>query len=123
MADGVGVRETDRIVDAELLIERYGDWPTFHDAEVIRLELRRDSVCLELDLLTQDRKPDLIVRLIFDGVWDVELGGFNHQNALLGLFVQPENGDSLSIRLDSAHGIGGSFRCLTVRVASIRDHA
>jgi len=83
----------------EALRAIYGDEVGFHDAEVTRLELIRgghgtSGVGLRLDIHMfspigvepETRRYRLgnhhIVRLLFQGIQDLELGGFNHQNAL-----------------------------------------
>jgi hypothetical protein len=110
------------IVSEEWVTRHYdGKWPDFHDAEVIRLELLRDLLRINVDLVTQDRPPDLVVSLAFDEVQDVELGGFNHQNALLALHIERRGDGWTYVDLQSAHGLGGAFRCQAVTVVGVSE--
>jgi immunity protein 50 of polymorphic toxin system len=84
------------------LIERFGGWPSFHDAEVLSLRIDRyhdrpfgdrpPSLTLEVQLATApgvgaDNEVPPTVTLVFSGVGDLDLEGFNHQNVLWGIEV------------------------------------
>jgi hypothetical protein len=64
-----------------------------------------------------------IVRLLFQGIQDLELGGFNHQNALGALDVVPlrpaQNGATWSVSLSPAFGLGATFVCSSARLEGV----
>ena len=84
----------------------------FHDAEVLAIRLDREGPTLELDVEVFAQLPEAqLVRLRFTDVCDVEIGGFNGQNVLFDLVVEPGGDGLFTISLQSSYGVGGSFRC------------
>jgi hypothetical protein len=91
-----------RISGRELLIEHLGYWPTFHDFEVLSIELNRALVLatthdLRATFLVFDlnKRPDEPERkqgsaeILFESVDDLKIVGFNHQNPIMGLAIDP----------------------------------
>jgi Immunity protein 50 len=97
---------------------------TFHDAEVVALRLNRDGIAIELDVEVYAQTPEArTVRLRFQGVSDVEFGGFNEQNVLFDLkLVRSDDAPLWDVTLEPSYGLGGSFRCVAIRVASSGSH-
>ncbi len=125
------------------LIEIFGYWPSFHDAEVIDLRLWRGDVEPEAGRYTF---PQLRVRLhmwellndmnaqgflvtrhhtlttlCFYNVDDFRMEGFNHQNAILGLSIAREERSQgptpiFVVHFDPAFGMGATFTCSRVEV-------
>jgi hypothetical protein len=114
------VNDSHFIAGANALTHIYGEWPTFHDAELLRIEMQRSPLRLILDVLTQQRPPALVVQLVFDDIEEVELGGFNNQNVLFALHVDQAERD-VAVTLYSSYGLGGTFRCRGVTVAGVRE--
>ena len=96
-----------------------GEWPSFHDAEVIALCLSRKNFSwLRLHTwkttnlvdsygrLVHDN--DLIVTFRFENVKDIELSGFNHQNVIAGLDLK-HNQDLIELRLLGCFGLCGTI--------------
>jgi hypothetical protein len=130
------------IYGAELVTAIFGYWPSFHDAEVVRMALERTGnyetgPTLLADVHTFEMTPDIdaqgryvlrhhtLVSLRFDGVQDLELNSFNNQNAVSGIaFTEigspalPE--PSYEIVFEGAHGVEATFRCREVMVVSVR---
>ena len=85
----------------ERVVQKVGFETVFHDAEVLRVELRRTGTkpTLEVVILTgrslreseidQSSHRYYIVRLLFRGIEDVELEEFNHQNVIQSLGANP----------------------------------
>jgi hypothetical protein len=87
----------------------------FHDAEVLAIRLDREGPTLELDVEVFAQLPEAqLVRLRFTDVSDLEIGGFNGQNVLFDLRVEPGADDLFDVTLESSYGLGGSFRCAGV---------
>lgn len=131
---------------AEQLIAVFGYWPSFHDAEVLRVALSREgtgvdhrSPWLELDVYAYDTDgtltPDgyyrltneVIVSFRFHGVDAVKLEDFNGQNVLWELTiapaVDPDGEPVLEVELPSTYGLAGSFRCRAAEVVDVRPRA
>ena len=128
-----------RVLNSELLESRFGEWPAFHDAEVLSVRLdsgqRSDGVArLELDVhvfgvdgLRPNGRLNFVLHTVatlqFEGIEDVELDGFGPQNVLFDLVLRDFGGGGPSlaqvqVELPSSNGLGGSFRCRDVIVLS-----
>lgn len=86
----------------QMVIDHLGHWPSFHDMEVVRLNFDRLEQLpgVDHDLLATfyifdltkspadpERKPALL-EILFNGVTNVEMQGWSHQNPILGLSLQ-----------------------------------
>ena len=124
------------------MIEAFGYWPRFHDAEVRSLKLDRNRTlpgaganpCAELILhavewteATTSAPASFnhhLVHFEFEEIDDVQLSGFNHQNALHGLRFEPAavgHGDDPRhwLAFDAAHGLTGGFTYARATVVAI----
>ena len=119
--------------NSRLLTQRFGEWPSFHDAEILRLELIRDSgvsLRMEVYLFTRSSEVDehgrfrhekpSIVTLQFDGLQDLSLAEFNEQNVLGELVCSRLNDNRLQVELYSLYGLGGQFTCSEAQVLQVR---
>lgn len=126
-----------QILNAEALTEVFGSWPLFHDAEVHRIRLTRSgpgtSPALEADIhlfeISAEVGPDgtyrqdkhILATLLFEGVDQLQLEGFNHQNVLFELAIK-DISDRLrdvlrwEVELVSSHGVSARWLCETVSV-------
>src|ERR1700683_1383336 len=120
-----------------------GRWPSFHDAEVFEVQLDRGQVepekglyefptlTLKIHLWEMTREVDqngyfvlrshTLATLRFADVDNVNLVGFNHQNAIMGMeIVRRERTDGPSpyfaVEIDPVFGIAASFTCLHAAV-------
>lgn len=140
------------IEGANLLVERFGEWPTFEDAEVLALNLDRGNHWWVLETgewerripesLTAtfyvfdfrysddnaNRKPTKAV-IRFEGLEDFEIDGFNHQNPIVGLGIKYLFSKNLNKNLFSVDwgGTGirheASFTCELIQVMSVEPMA
>jgi hypothetical protein len=124
----------------------FGYWPTFHDAEVLRLTLSRERTTpgvaapfIDLDVYAFDTDGTLtpegyyrltnevVVSFRFHEVEAVRLEGFNQQNVLWELTVTPGSESDgrpvLEVDLPSSFGVEGSFQCRTAEVLTVRPWA
>ena len=133
------------IKGSEKLLQTFGYWPSFHDAEIINLHLWRGNVdpernlyqfpVLTLDVhhweLTKevDEKGYMVLQhhtrttLTFSDVQAVELNGFNHQNAISSLYIKRLERAEMpspyfSVEVQAAFGLAASFTCLSVEVTN-----
>lgn len=143
-ADGQGVSNAalERIENADGLLRIFGTWPSFHDAEVVRLEMDRsgpDGPTLELAVHLFSMTPEVdadgyfvlgdhtLVTLRFQGVASLSLEGFNGQNVLLEmefLALDPDRneGRRLDVTLDTSYGLEGHFQCSRCLVTDVRPY-
>jgi hypothetical protein len=131
------------IPGAEHLTAIFGTWPSFHDAEVVRLVLdRADSdgreyagPTLTLAIRVFTFGPEVaasgayvlhhetLATLRFGGVTPLAFGGFNQQNVLAGLHIADVRERQLEglvyeVVLEPSYGFGGHFLCATAEVLS-----
>lgn len=131
------------IEGSEKLIKIFGYWPSFHDAEIIELNLWRGEVnsgagqyifpvlTLKLHLweITGDVNPEgyficrkhTLTTIRFHNVEESKIEGFNHQNAILGLDISQEHRSEgvsplFAVTLRPAFGIDASFKCVRTEV-------
>lgn len=123
------------IINREALEERFGSWPSFHDAEVyaVRLDSGQRSTgrtSLELDIhlfAVEGTKPGgrynfvkhTLITLRFDGIEAVELDGFGPQNVLDDLLIEDRGSGRIAVSLPSNNGLSGSLRCEEVVVLGV----
>src|SRR5215212_2862951 len=121
------------IIDAAKVVARFGEWPHFHDMEVVSLHLDRrgeDAPCVEFVVFAwnytgriapeghYEQATHSLIRFRCESVTSNHFDHFNHQNVLDGLeFTQTDDG--VAVRLPSIYGVGGSLICARVRVVDV----
>lgn len=130
------------IPGAQPLVRIFGYWPTFHDAEVIRFGLDRgpptiEGPTAEADILvfeiTKEVSPSgqhvlrhhTLVTIRFRGVTDLQLDGFNGQNALMGLNIHDITDRQLEglryeVNFEGSYGMGAHFLCRGAEVVRVQ---
>jgi len=97
------------------VVERFGEWPSFHDAEIIELHLNRESIswlkiliCNEKENKKKDLKSEkqVVVKFILDKITDLELADFSSQNVIFGCEIE-KNNDSYKLVLKPCYGLAG----------------
>src|SRR5687768_8660126 len=84
----------EKIQNSELLIETFGKFPTFYDAEVVQILLKRKnngkygptleaSICI----INYNSGEKFLVKLSFMNIFGLNLENFNYQNVLGDLYV------------------------------------
>ena len=133
--------DASRVDNSTALVDVFGYWPSFHDAEVLAVRLDRSGISggpeLEVDVhvfeMTSTVTPEgfyelrhhTFVTLRFEGVDELSLEGFNNQNALMGLQIEDISSRQLEflkweVNLDAAYGRDASFLCRAITVASVK---
>jgi len=130
------------ITGADQVTKIFGYWPSFHDSEVIRVELVRGDPSVSGPIVLADihafemtdeidseglfiLRKNTLVSLRFEGIDHLKLEGFNHQNTLSGLAVidirskQMEN-LAYEVFFDGSFGVHCEFMCHDVRVERVR---
>jgi len=122
------------------LIAWFGGEPRFHDAEIVGLNLRRRAEStLDVHFWTATGEVDehgyfalgnhVMVTFAMEEIVDLELDGFNHQNAIYSLSlhhspIDPDRapyvvGDSpqdYEIAIEGAYGMEGRVRCQKISI-------
>lgn len=115
-----------------LVIEHFGYWPSFHDAEVASVHLRRGelgywpTISLWINVFGPARVLQTVAKahslwqleLEFTEVTDNELSGFNHQNVIFDITFQQDK-DLISCPIDTSCGMSGSITARYVAVKSL----
>lgn len=127
----------DHITNAAAVTSVFGRWPSFHDAEVLGVELVRrygdpagPGLVARIHAFSMTDRVDgrgyfilenhSIVVLRFDGIEALEMDGFNHQNALNRLGIAgPDPEGRFEVHLDPAYGVEARFTCRAIEVVSI----
>ena len=129
---------------SEKLLQIFGRWPSFHDAEVMEIHLSRapketgGSRDRRVELLAKIHTWDMtneldsrgyyvlknhtLVTLRFSGVEELRLEGFNHQNVIFGLTIQPKESSGAGsskfhVEFDPSFGVDAIFDCSAIEVA------
>ncbi|WP_245308766.1 Imm50 family immunity protein [Aurantimonas sp. 22II-16-19i] len=124
------------------LLQWFGQVPSFHDAEVLSLELRRKEPSVLrlhgwINTVRHDGSHVLdrqaVVSFILGEVMDLQLDGFSHQNVIYSLTLRraidrAERRGSLSvnplpddveIEIEPCYGLGGFIRARAVTIAFV----
>ncbi len=122
--------ELEAVEGAKDLRDWFGYWPTFHDAEVIRLYLNRsDASTLALHTWEMTKEVDekgfyvvtknVVVEFVMKEVVGLSLNGFNHQNVVFGLAIDRVDG-GYRLTLEDCYGIAGTIDAtdISIRLAS-----
>src|SRR5258708_18418476 len=119
--------DTSRMAGAESVVEWFGCWPDFHDAEVLEICLRREgrsSVRIHAWRPTMEidsngyfvRDHHVVVSFGFDGVQDLQLADFSTQNVIASLHCEStENG--FRVTLSPCFGVSGYIEAERVSVS------
>lgn len=113
--------EPPRVLKAsDAIVEAFGFWPGFHDAEITNIDLTRTppTAVIGIDVTSRGIRVHAVLR--FDGLASILLEGFNHQNALLGMEIAPIHDSMVRVDLHAANGVGGRIECEEVRVTEVR---
>jgi len=133
------------IEGSQKLTNIFGYWPSFHDAEVIELNLLRcDSgpneespyeftkltTKLHVWELTNEvnaegylvRRHHMLTSLLFIDIEELKINGFNHQNVIFALTIERQkrsDGPSpvYAVKFDSSFGMRASFTAFRIEVA------
>ncbi|WP_124553381.1 Imm50 family immunity protein [Methylophilus methylotrophus] len=136
------MHSSEHIRGSEKLIAVFGEWPTFHDAEVVLFSVERaipvkvgDNIArLVIHLRSYASTGEgtanyqmvltksVLAKFVFSLACDLELIDFNHQNVINSFTVSPFQTNepaNLSVKIESIWGFGGSFHCSKVELESV----
>jgi hypothetical protein len=134
------------LVEGSQKIEQiFGEWPSFHDAEVLEITLDREAHgavrgptirftehAFQMTDEVDSRgyhvlRNHVLVRFALHSAEVLRLEGFNLQNVLFGLHfskpAEPAAPDlAVQVDLDSSYGVGESFQCARAEVISVEPY-
>ena len=105
------------IQNASALVEWFDFWPSFHDAEVLSILLKREGEsCVKVHAFAGTSDLDasghyvcikhVTVNFLLEGVSTVQLDGFNNQNVISGLGLEKRD-DGYELKLYGCYGVEG----------------
>jgi hypothetical protein len=131
----------DKIKNSSLLTDIFGRWPSFHDAEVISIELFRDpsgtnepSLKAKIYVFEATREIDdrgfyvlknhEVVAILFSGIDNSSIAGFNQQNVLSDLVIVDISSRQLDqlkfeVHFPSLFGVEAEFKCRAIEVETV----
>ncbi|MFD1122144.1 Imm50 family immunity protein [Methylophilus flavus] len=130
------------ITGSDQLIAALGEWPTFHDAEIVKFSMERSlpvevghnrakltihvSQYASINEGTANYQmivtKGMLANFVFASISDLELFDFNHQNVINSFTVSPvQTNDkaTLLVEIESIWGLSGSFKCSAVELESV----
>ena len=128
----------DRVINGSLIVERFGAWPSFHDAEVISVLLsghhpEQPSCEMVVHAWLMTDKVDArgyyvlekhsLVKFRFEELIESTFSNFNHQNCLWSLEIEEEMFEDepvLRVQLPTSYGLEGTALCKRVVVLSVQ---
>ena len=133
--------DTGKIQNIHLLTDVFGKFPSFHDAEVHRINLIRGETrsfnptlmavinVFEMTSEIDEKnhyvlKNNVLVEFHFSGVRNLELVNFNNQNVLQMLEIkQVSDADDektdFDVLFEGVFGVSTSFRCEAISIESV----
>ena len=110
---------TDEVPGASELTRWFGYWPSFHDAELLDVELHRTGHStvrihtFEMSSEVNSRgsfiyTKHVIVGFILEGLRNLRLNDFNGQNVISGLDLK-QTADGYELTLEGCHGVEGTL--------------
>ena len=115
------------IPGAEEVIQWFGEWPSFSDAEILGLNLRRDgrsSIRVHSWRMTSEVNAQghyvldrhAVVTVWLEGISDLELGDFSSQNVIGNLDIKPHE-SGFRVTLWPIYGVGGHIDAARVTLS------
>jgi hypothetical protein len=104
---------------SDAVVQWFGGWPSFHDAEIISLSVARTG---ESVLRVYPYYPDkpATVDFIFAEITDMELGGFSGQNVIFSLEIEEvidqTKEKAIRLTLSPCYGLAGRIDAKRLRV-------
>jgi hypothetical protein len=123
------------VIHANRLLDAFGYWHSFHDAEVHRAVLDRGggddrpSVTLLINVYDSsgaldergyyDVRVNVMVSLRFTDVEDLELSDLGTQNVINELRLEAQSSGRIAVELGPCFGLNGVFTCRAVEVLDV----
>ena len=120
---------------ADSLVSWFGEWPSFHDAEILALHLDREGVSslkIHAWLTTHETSEQdgrrlyrtdkhAVVTFHLENIIDLELADFSSQNVISGLGIDRQD-EFIRLTLSPCFGLAGHIDARTVSVVVHPGH-
>jgi len=125
------------IANSELVREEYGVWPSFHDAEIMKMTFRRgdepgmfSNLKVDLNLFNSKninegtakfetiKAKDNVISIEFYDVNELRMNDFNYQNVIDELHIY-KNKENYSVEFESIFGVQATFNCKNIAVVNM----
>lgn len=108
-----------RLPGSDAVINWFGDWPSFHDAEVVSLNLARSGESILQVYPFYPSKPATVV-FFFEKITDLELADFSSQNVIFSLeideVIDQSEDKAIRLTLSPCFGLAGRIDAKSLRV-------
>jgi hypothetical protein len=115
------------VAGAQSLYDWFGYWPTFHDAEILYLHLNRTGLSqMAVHTWHRSNRTDaesyyilekhVVVDFALEGISDLELIQFSHQNVLGSLSIEKKS-DGFKLVLWPCYGLAGKIEASNVSIS------
>jgi hypothetical protein len=120
----------DDIAGYQEFVEWCSGWPSFHDSEIVTLELNRRAPSKLVIHVLGGPKPtfgprsdsrysspptDVVVTFVLEEIEDLNLEGFSHQNVIFALELEHDAG-LFKFRMDPGYGLAGKIAARKVSI-------
>ncbi len=107
-----------------------GGWPSFHDSEILKLELNRcarsylsihvfggpkPTIGPRADTRLASPPTDVVVTFVLEEIDDLDLAGFSSKNVIFGRYLEKES-DMVRISMDPCFGMAGTISAQNVAI-------
>jgi hypothetical protein len=118
--------ELEAVEGAKDLHDWFGYWPSFHDAELIRLDLDRSGpAAMVLHTWEMTKEVDangfyilakhVVVEFVLKDIVAASMDGFAHENVLMGLAIARADRGYL-LTLDDCYGMTGTIEATSISI-------
>jgi hypothetical protein len=108
------------------IVNWFGQWPTFHDAEIVSIELNRSGTStLKVHTFVTTKELDArgcfmtnkhaVVSFLLDDICALQLDGFNHQNVIFDLELKRHN-EGYEVVLGGCYGFEGRIVAREIQI-------
>jgi hypothetical protein len=132
-----------KIIGHEKLIEIFGHWPSFHDAEIITISLNRSGedkgagpaalIKIHVFQMSPEKRNDekefvchchTVVTFRFANIKNLELWDFNNQNVIFSMNISGKQDAErkthvFNVHFASSYGAGCSFECNSIEIVDL----
>ena len=114
--------QTPDIPGADSVVSWFGSWPTFHDAEVLGLQLNRKGrswikiYAWNISRRTYEKdgkqyfilEKHAVVTFLLEGIVELEMHDFSSQNVVSDFDIE-RHGDAFLMTLEPCYGLSGTI--------------
>jgi immunity protein 50 of polymorphic toxin system len=124
------------ILNADLVTNIFGNWPSFHDAEILSIRMDRTtgqpSLEIEIHVFQMTGSIDeagyyvlrdhTLATIRFDDIDGLEISDFNHQNVIddIDIVRGDSRGHRFAVEWRGSNGCNARFACNNISVVEVK---